>query len=97
MDLRSIGIGEELVTLIRNHKKKIQPELQAFKLPKIVRIIVWMKNPFSEASCGTFGGYLPMLDPPVHMCLNTDNLIEEETMFLRENFEARASVVGVLS
>lgn len=78
VDMRSVGIGEELVFLIRLYKKKLEPHLKTFKLPRLVRIMVWDENISAPQSSATFGGTMPLLSTPYHFSINTDNLHEEE-------------------
>lgn len=55
----SIGIGEELIELVRLNKKLLESSLCTLSLPKIVRIGIWDTNLFASDSVGTFGGVLP--------------------------------------
>jgi hypothetical protein len=80
-DMESLGIGQELVDLIHLFKKQLEPCLKNLQLPRLVRVILWNENPLARESSGTFGGFLPLLSQPFHLCINTDNLHEEEISF----------------
>jgi len=94
-DLGSLGIGGELAELVRNLKSRLEPCLGRFGLPKVVRIAVWNKNPFADDSCGTFGGCLPLLSTPFQICINTDNLHEEELSIWNDSAKWRFRLMHV--
>lgn len=78
IDDQSLGVGQQLVYLVRRFKTKLEPELATFTLPKLVRFIVWKENPQTLGAVGTFGGVLPLLSSPYHISINTESLYEEE-------------------
>jgi hypothetical protein len=80
-DLKSLGLGEELVELVRDFKKVLEPHLKVFKLPRLVRIIIWEENPQALESSATFGGILPFLLKEFHISINTNNLHNAEQAY----------------
>jgi hypothetical protein len=84
LDDQSLGIGQQLVYLIRRFKKQLEPELTTFTLPKLVRFAVWKENPQTLDASGTFGGVLPLLSLPYHISINAESLYEEELRFKKD-------------
>lgn len=77
-DDQSLGIGQQLVYLVRRFKKQLEPQLTIFTLPKLIRFVVWKENPLALDASGIFGGVLPLLSLPYHISINTENLHQEE-------------------
>jgi hypothetical protein len=86
VDDQSIGIGEQLVNLIRRFKKRLELELAIFTLPKLVSFVVWEENPQALNGSATFGGFLLLLSFPYHISINTENLHKEELMLEKASY-----------